>query len=264
LAFYLTSKIEQVNGENLTREKLELALGAQYFFLEDELHRQGASWSKRVPGGVWAYFEKGNLLPTMVKLRQGLLEKDWEGAGNADLRAALHAAPAERILRNAQGPALEHARALLDSAPRGQILLTEEARQELTEPEGFAFQDMGPHLLNDLMEPRRVFVLKPKGRAATDIPALTSLQSFSQNLPAQSMPFLGREEEIESIHRSFKTWEGRANAFSRWWGRGASGKPAFPSRPPPACSPPSPTVFFSWDSPPFPRPVTWWKAWARP
>jgi len=199
LAFYVTSRIEPVNRENLTPEKLELALGAQYFFLEEEFHRQGAAWSKRISEGVWACFEQGNILPALVKLRQGLIEKDWEGTGSADLRVALHAAPLEKILRNAQGPALDHTRALLDAAPRGQILLTEEAKQELTEPEGYVFHDMGPHLLNDLLEARKVYVLKPKGRAPAEAPPLTSLQFFSQNLPAQGVPFLGREEEIENI-----------------------------------------------------------------
>jgi predicted ATPase len=199
LAFYLTSRIEPVNRETLTPEKLALALSAQYFYLEEEFHQLGASWSKRISEGVWAYFENGNLLPSLVNLRQGLIERDWEGTGTADLRVALHAAPPEKILRNTLGPSLDHARALLDAAPRGQILLTEEAKGELTEPEGFVFQDMGPHLLNDLLEPRKVFVLKPKGRPTGEAPLLTSLKVLSQNLPAQGVPFLGREEEIESI-----------------------------------------------------------------
>ncbi len=199
MTLYLASRFEPVNRAQLTNQKLETAEGALYYHLEELFQKMGAPWAKRYPEGVWTYFEKVDALPSFLRLRQELLEKNWEGTGAFDLRVALHAAPLERILARGLGPAMDHTRALLDACPRGQILMTESARAVLAEPAGYVFQDLGPHLLNDLLEPAPLFALKPTGQPSREILLPSSLDSYPQNLPAQCVPFLGREEEIERI-----------------------------------------------------------------
>jgi predicted ATPase len=199
VTLYLASRFEPVNRTPLTNQQLETAEGALYYHLEELFQKMGAGWSKRFPEGVWAYFEKSDILPSFLRLRQELLERNWEGTGSFDLKVALHAAPLERILGNGLGPALDHTRALLDACPPGQIIMTESARAQLAEPAGYGFQTLGPHLLNDLLEPAPLFALKPSGLPTGEMPPPISLDTFPQNLPAQSVPFLGREEEIEKI-----------------------------------------------------------------
>jgi hypothetical protein len=82
----------------------------------------------------------------------------------------------------------------------GQVLLslaTEElVRAQL--PADVALRDMGERRLKDLIRPERVYQVTAPDLAA-DFPPLNTLDARPNNLPAQTTPFIGREDEIRAI-----------------------------------------------------------------
>jgi predicted ATPase len=89
----------------------------------------------------------------------------------------------------------------------GQVLLSETTaalvRDEL--PEGASLLDLGRHRLKDLEKPERIRQLVIKG-LPSEHPPLKSLESIDDeklsipnNLPVQSTPFIGREEDLAAL-----------------------------------------------------------------
>jgi len=67
-------------------------------------------------------------------------------------------------------------------------------------PPGTGLKDMGSHRLKDLAEAEGVFQLAQSG-LPEDFPALRSLDSLPNNLPAQLTSFVGREKDLAEIKR---------------------------------------------------------------
>jgi len=91
----------------------------------------------------------------------------------------------------------------------GQILASAEAAQICQLPQGFVLRDSGVHLLLDLSEPRRVYQVISLSAPAEAFPPLRSLSQYQHNLPSHTIPFVGREEELERIVAFFRERDGR-------------------------------------------------------
>jgi predicted ATPase/class 3 adenylate cyclase len=78
----------------------------------------------------------------------------------------------------------------------GQVLLSQ-ATRALVEVRA---RDLGPHRLKDLSAPERIFQLEIEG-LPSEFPPLRTLEAGSSNLPAPGTSFVGRTEELASIHR---------------------------------------------------------------
>jgi hypothetical protein len=113
------------------------------------------------------------------------------------VRMALHTGPAEQRSGDYFGAALSRTARLLAAGHGGQTLLSEAAAAHLSDclPPGVRLRSLGRHRFKDLDQPQEVSdVLAPS--FPTDFPALRSLESFPNNLPAQLTSFIGREAEM--------------------------------------------------------------------
>src|SRR6202140_3167728 len=115
-------------------------------------------------------------------------------------RMAMHSGAAEQRDGDYYGPALNRAARLMEAGHGGQILLSL-ATEELVRdhlPADIALRDMGERRLKDLIRPERVFQVIASDLRA-DFPPLKTLDARPNNLPAQTTPFIGREQEIRAI-----------------------------------------------------------------
>lgn len=91
----------------------------------------------------------------------------------------------------------------------GQILLSAEAARVCQLPVGVLLRDLGVHLLPDLSEPRRIYQAGLSSLSAGEFPPLRSLAQYAHNLPAHTVPFVGREAELDSVIAFFRQSKGR-------------------------------------------------------
>jgi predicted ATPase/class 3 adenylate cyclase len=137
-------------------------------------------------------------------------------------RMALHSGAAELRGGDYYGPTLNRASRLMAAAHGGQILLSL-ATEELVRdhlPANTALRDMGERRLKDLIRPERVYqVIAPDLPA--DFPPLKTLDARPNNLPAQTTPFIGRDNEIRAIKERLSNANVRLLTLS---GVGGTGK----------------------------------------
>jgi len=95
---------------------------------------------------------------------------------------------------------------VMSAAHGGQTLLTQTTFELLqnTLPSDVTLQDMGEHRLKDLRAPLRVYQVNAPDLPQT-FPAIKSLDTQPNNLPAQLTSFIGREKEITEIKESLNS-----------------------------------------------------------
>jgi predicted ATPase/class 3 adenylate cyclase len=116
------------------------------------------------------------------------------------IRAALHTGIADERNGDYFGPPLNRVARLL-SAGHGDQTLISLATQELVRgnlPQGVRLLDLGEHRLKDLFRPERVFQVNAQD-LPSEFPPLKTIDAKLTNLPAQPMPFIGRERELTAV-----------------------------------------------------------------
>jgi len=134
--------------------------------------------------------------------QRALSAEDWSEIDGLTVRMAIHGGLVETRGGDYFGQPLNRVARLLSTGHGGQILLSGVAaalaRGHLAAD--LALHDLGMHRLKDLTDAEHVFQL-----IAPDLPsrfpALHSLDSFQNNLPAQATSFVGRELEIAELAR---------------------------------------------------------------
>jgi predicted ATPase/class 3 adenylate cyclase len=136
-----------------------------------------------------------------LEAQRTLRQEKWpEGIGPVRVRMALHTAAATPQDGDYLAPGLNRLARLMAAAHGGQVLLSL-ATQDLARdamPPGAGLRDLGEHPLRDLYRPERVFQLLHPSLPA-DFPPIRTLATRPNNLPLQSTPFLGREEQIADV-----------------------------------------------------------------
>ena len=99
------------------------------------------------------------------------------------------------------GRAVNRVARLMSIAHGEQILVsgTTAALLRALEVDGLTLRDLGEHRLKDLAEPEPTFQVIADG-LRTEFPPPTSLNSFPNNLPSQISSFIGRENELQTLH----------------------------------------------------------------
>jgi predicted ATPase/class 3 adenylate cyclase len=129
-----------------------------------------------------------------------VLAEQWGEVGPLRVRMALHSGVAQCRESDYFGPTLNRIARLLSTGYGGQILLSA-ATQELARdalPPGVSLQDLGEHVLKDLLRPEHVFQLVSPDLEG-EFPPLKSLERRLHNLPVQPTPLIGREQEVASV-----------------------------------------------------------------
>jgi hypothetical protein len=100
---------------------------------------------------------------------------------------------------------LARAQRVMSAAHGGQVLISEDAYNQLTPLENnkISYRDLGERRLKDLIQPLKIFQLISK-ELPSDFPPLITLDARPNNLPVQLTSFIGRKDEIEKIKELLK------------------------------------------------------------
>jgi predicted ATPase/class 3 adenylate cyclase len=147
-----------------------------------------------------------------VLASQRALQQTSEFLENSEVcirvRMGLHTGTAELLANgNYEGYAtIASTQRVMSAAHGGQTLLTQTTYELLqnTIPVDVTLRDMGEHRLKDLRAPLRLYQVNAPD-LPEDFPAIKSLGTQPNNLPAQLTSFVGREKEIAEIKASLSS-----------------------------------------------------------
>lgn len=184
-------------------EMMADALQVHNTILFQTIRAHGGVVFKVLGDGIQAVFATANqALKAAIETQRGLQSASWNALGPLKVRMGLHTGEAEL---DPQGDeyAVSHAKnrvARIMSAGHGGQILISQAVADLLEGQithGVTLKDMGEHYLKGLLHPERIFQVVAPGLPA-EFPPLVSGDPQS-NLPVQTTPFFGREDELARI-----------------------------------------------------------------
>ena len=201
---------------------MQQALAEHDAIMRKAIEASGGRIVKTTGDGAHAVFAiAANALNACLAAQNALKAHAW---GNVRItsRMALHSGAAELRDGDYYGPVPNRAARLMAAAHGGQVLLSL-ATEELVRdhlPARTSLRDMGERRLKDLIHPERVFqVIAPD--LPIDFPPLKTLDARPNNLPAQTSPFIGRENEIRAVKAKLSNENVRLLTLS---GVGGTGK----------------------------------------
>ena len=180
-------------------ELMKKSLVVHDAIIRENTDKYGGKIIKHTGDGVFAFFDNGQPLECALHIQKRLAEEDWGEFSELRIRIGLHAGFADRRGDDFFGPAINRTARVMSVAWGGQIVMTPAVKNTVKLPKDAVLEDLGIHLLKDLSEPQTLYQLKHPDLPLADFPPLRSLSARSHNLPVQSTPFLGREEEMGEI-----------------------------------------------------------------
>jgi len=148
----------------------------------------------------WAAFPTAaTALAAACDLNQTMLQ---DTTSRLSARIALHTGPTTRIGTTLVGITVTRLQHLLAVAQPGQILLSQQVHTllALDPPADMELRNLGQHRLTDLARPEPLFAVDGPTTKG-DVSPLRTLDTTPNNLPVQTTPFRGREDEIRAIHQ---------------------------------------------------------------
>ncbi len=135
-----------------------------------------------------------------VAVQRALFAYAWPQGVAVRVRIGVHTGEPTLMSEGYVGLDVHHAARIMSSARGGQILLSPITYQLVEQhlPEGTHVQDLGQHRLKDLQRPDHLFQVSVEGLPA-DFPPLKTLDASANNLPIQTTPFIGREQEVATL-----------------------------------------------------------------
>jgi predicted ATPase/class 3 adenylate cyclase len=180
--------IAHARHDKILREAIESYHGYIFQIVGDSF---SAAFQNAV-GGVQA----------VLAAQRGLQTETWGETGAIKVRMGLHTGSAEILPDgNYEGYAtIASTQRVMSAAHGGQTLITQTTYELLQNalPSDVTLQDMGEHRLKDLRTPLRLYQVNMPD-LQQDFPAIKSLDTQPNNLPAQLTSFIGREKEIDEI-----------------------------------------------------------------
>jgi predicted ATPase/class 3 adenylate cyclase/Tfp pilus assembly protein PilF len=201
---------------------MQQALAHHDAILRDAIEANDGHLVKTTGDGAHAAFTSAaNAIAACLAAQRTLKAHAW-GELSIKSRMALHSGAAEQRDGDYYGPTLNRAARLMAVAHGGQILLSLATEELLRDrlPADITLRDMGERRLKDLIRPERVYqVIAPDLPA--DFPPLKTLDARPNNLPAQTTPLIGRENEIRAVKEQLSNTNVRLLTLS---GVGGTGK----------------------------------------
>jgi predicted ATPase/class 3 adenylate cyclase len=188
-------------------EAMQPALARHDEILRGHVEAHGGAVVKTTGDGLHAAFATAeDAVAAAVAMQVDLATGDFETVGVLRVRMGLHTGAADLRDGDYYGSAVNRAARIMSAAHGGQIAVSHATEELLGEslPDGFEFVDLGEHRLRDLSRAERVFQLCAPA-LAREFPPLRSLDSFPGNLPLQLTSFVGREQDLHEIAKTFDT-----------------------------------------------------------
>jgi predicted ATPase/class 3 adenylate cyclase len=184
-------------------EAMPTALARHDAVLRAAIEERAGYVFKTVGDAFCAAFETPtDALTAALGAQRALREAAWGETGPLLVRMAIHSGATEERDGDYFGQPVNRVARLLGAGHGGQVLISL-ATQELVRdalPADVSLVDLGEHRLKDLARPERVFQVTAPDLPA-EFPALRTLDTRPNNLPAQRTPLIGREEEVEAARR---------------------------------------------------------------
>ncbi|PKN91690.1 MAG: hypothetical protein CVU44_17400 [Chloroflexi bacterium HGW-Chloroflexi-6] len=184
-------------------ELMPQALARHDTILSGAILRHGGQLVKHLGDGVFAVFHQGDPLQAALEIQTLLGAEDWGSLDSLKIRIGLHAGETEERNNDYFGIHVSRAARVMAAAWGGQILLTPEVLAQTACPAGISMQDLGKHMLKDLVAPQAILMLRHDNLPG-DFPPIRSLSTHPNNLPRQDAPFIGRQDELETLKQFFK------------------------------------------------------------
>lgn len=169
--------------------------------LRSAVESRGGRVFKNTGDGLLSAFPAApDALAAALAGQRALLAVQWATPEPIRVRMALHSGHAEARGGDYFGPPVNRVARILAAGHGGQVLLSQAVERLAAEefPEGAALRDLGERGLKDLIGPERIFQLVTPDLPA-DFPPLRTLDARPNNLPAQTTPLIGREDEICAV-----------------------------------------------------------------
>jgi len=181
---------------------MHAALTRHDTILREAIEGHGGFVFKTVGDAFCAAFPTAlGALQSALAAQRALLSEAWgEETGTLRARMALHTGGTHERDGDYFGPPVNRVARLLSAGHGGQVLLsssTQELVRDQLPPEAH-LRDLGERHLKDLARPERVFQLTTPD-LPSEFPSLRTLESYSNNLPLQATPLIGREREVEAV-----------------------------------------------------------------
>jgi predicted ATPase/class 3 adenylate cyclase/Tfp pilus assembly protein PilF len=204
------------------RAAMQQALAHHDAIMRDAIEANNGCLVKTTGDGLHAAFGFATDAIAACLAGQRALNAHAWGELTIKSRMGLHSGAAQQRDGDYFGPALNRTARLMAAGHGGQILLSM-ATEELVRdhlPCDIALRDMGERRLKDLIRPERVYQIIAPDLPA-DFPPLKTLDARPNNLPAQTTPFIGREDAIRAVKKALSNINVRLLTLS---GVGGTGK----------------------------------------
>ncbi len=177
--------------------------------LKEIVEKHGGRVVKHTGDGIFVVFKQGTPLGCALDIQHRFSHENWGEIGELRVRIGLNAGTAEERDGDYFGPAINRTARIMEAAWGGQVLVTEEVRQNCAMPLGAFLKDHGIHQLSGLDEPPHIFELMHPDLPIKEFPPIHSLTAHPNNLPLPATLFLGREGELTQIIKGLKQRECR-------------------------------------------------------
>ena len=201
-------------------QAMETALRRHDALLGETIAAYQGKVFKRVGDACYAVFPVANeAVAAALAAQRRLLAQEWPVTGGLRVRMAVHAGSATQRDNDYFGPCLNMAGRLVSTGHGAQILVSDLTAQLVQElPAQASLRDLGLHRLKDIAQPQRIFQLIHPDLNEGFAP-LRTLAPALHNPPLQLSSFIGREKELEDLHR-----KRRSSRLVTVVGMGGSGK----------------------------------------
>jgi DNA-binding SARP family transcriptional activator/predicted ATPase len=185
------------------RDPEGMAVSLEHYrsILREAVQSQGGHVGKLIGDEFQAIFDKPDkALNAAVIAQQKLDSQNWESEP-IQVRMAVHTGPVKvREGDYISGHTFNRAARILSAGHGGQILLSRAATELVSKqlPENVRLKDLGRHNLKGLNEPEQIFQVLAT-ELPTSFPPLISRSIQVHNLPSETGPFIGREEELTQL-----------------------------------------------------------------
>jgi len=135
-----------------------------------------------------------------IEAQRALACHEWPNGDAVRVRMGMHTGTPVRTDEGYAGVDLHRGARVASAGHGGQVVLTQTTAELVRDalPAGVTLKELGYHRLKDLTEPELLFQpIVPD--LENDFPSLRSLRTGSNNLPAQTTSFVGREDDIERV-----------------------------------------------------------------
>ena len=179
-------------------------LGADRYAAALDLHRQLLREAFAGHGGYEVDYEgdaffvafasASEAVAAAAEVQEGLSAAQWPEEGEIRVRIGLHTGEPVATPPKYVGLDVHKAARVMAAGHGGQVLLSEATRR-LVDVEVLP---LGEHRLKDLLQPEPLYQLVVPG-LRSEFPALKSLGNRPTNLPLQTSPLIGREQEMAQV-----------------------------------------------------------------